>query len=181
MDMVKRGAFLAALRKERGLTQAQLGEALGVTNKTVSRWETGSYMPPVEMLQQLGELYGVSINELLSGQRLEPAAYRTHAEENIRRALDESAFTAREKLDYYQKKWRRDHISRFVLCGLIWLALLVSLLLRGAGGEMIGTVCALLGLVFYVALYNQMMRYAERKAFDPPGQPESTLDTTGRK
>ena len=49
MDMVKMGCFLAELRKQHNLTQAELGEKLGVTNKTVSRWETGNYMPPVEI------------------------------------------------------------------------------------------------------------------------------------
>ena len=51
MDMVKMGSFLAELRKEKKITQAELGEKLGVTNNTVSRWETGIYMPPVEILE----------------------------------------------------------------------------------------------------------------------------------
>lgn len=45
MDQIKMGKFIAALRKEKGLTQEKLGEKLGVTNKTVSRWENGNYMP----------------------------------------------------------------------------------------------------------------------------------------
>ena len=53
MDMKKIGLFLAELRREKGLTQEQLGEQLSVTNKTISRWENGNYMPPVEMLQEL--------------------------------------------------------------------------------------------------------------------------------
>ena len=63
MDMTRIGAFLAELRKENDLTQEELGESLGVSNKTVSRWETGTYLPPVEMLQRLSERYSVSINE----------------------------------------------------------------------------------------------------------------------
>ena len=47
MDMQKIGSFLAALRKERNLTQDELGAQIGVTNKTISRWETGNYLPPV--------------------------------------------------------------------------------------------------------------------------------------
>ena len=62
MDMVKMGSFLAELRKEQKLTQAELGEKLGVTNKTVSRWETGTYMPPVEILEELSRLYGLIFN-----------------------------------------------------------------------------------------------------------------------
>ena len=70
MDQIKMGKFIAALRKEKGLTQEKLGEKLGVTNKTVSRWENGNYMPDVEMLSLLSEEFGVSINELISGERL---------------------------------------------------------------------------------------------------------------
>ena len=64
MDMQKIGKFLAELRKSKNLTQDELGEKIGVTNKTVSRWENGNYLPPVEILQMLSKTYGVSINEL---------------------------------------------------------------------------------------------------------------------
>ena len=47
MDMSKMGAFLQTLRREQGLTQEQLGEKLHISGKTISRWETGTYMPPV--------------------------------------------------------------------------------------------------------------------------------------
>ena len=136
MDMTKIGAFLAQLRKEQNLTQAELGEALGVSNKTVSRWETGSYLPPVEMLQALSERYGVSINELLCGERLEEDAYRERAEETIKAAL-ESSFSYPERLRYFQSKWRKDHLDTVILCALFWAALLAVLRRRrdpgGAG------------------------------------------------
>ena len=64
MDTVKIGKFLKELRKEKGYTQEALGEKIGVTNKTVSRWETGTYMPPVECLVLLSDIYDVSINEM---------------------------------------------------------------------------------------------------------------------
>ena len=80
MDMVKMGSFLAELRKEQKLTQAELGEKLGVTNKTVSRWETGIYMPPVEILEELSRLYGLTINEILSGRKLTTEEYKEMAD-----------------------------------------------------------------------------------------------------
>ena len=83
MDMQKTGIFLAELRKGENLTQDELGEKIGVTNKTVSRWENGNYLPPVELLQMLSKLYGVSINELLSGERLNDEHYKENAEEYI--------------------------------------------------------------------------------------------------
>ncbi|MBQ6676117.1 MAG: helix-turn-helix domain-containing protein [Ruminococcus sp.] len=88
MDTVKTGKFLKELRKEMGLTQEQLGEKVGVTNKTVSRWETGSYLPPVECLEMLSDIYGVSINEIVSGQRLSAEQFAQAAEENLSSALE---------------------------------------------------------------------------------------------
>ena len=69
MDPVQMGRFLARLRREAGLTQEALGQALGVTNKTVSRWENGNYLPDLEMLQLLGARFGVSVDELICGER----------------------------------------------------------------------------------------------------------------
>lgn len=98
MDMQKIGAFLAELRKEQNLTQEELGEELGVTNKTVSRWENGNYLPPVELLQMLSKRYGVSINELLSGERLNNEQYKENAEEYIVVDLTKKRREAKERL-----------------------------------------------------------------------------------
>ncbi len=84
MDQVKVGEFLASLRKEKGLTQESLAERIGVTNKTISRWETGTYMPDIEMLLILGEQFDVTVNELLCGERLSDEAIRTKSESNIK-------------------------------------------------------------------------------------------------
>ena len=70
MDQMKIGKFIAVLRKEKGLTQEQLGEKLGVTNKTISRWENGNYMPDIEMFGLLAKQFHVSINELLAGEKI---------------------------------------------------------------------------------------------------------------
>ena len=69
MDQIKIGAFLKTLRKEKNLTQEQAAEQLGVSNRTVSRWETGTNMPDISLLLEIAELYGVSIPELIDGER----------------------------------------------------------------------------------------------------------------
>ena len=97
MDMVKMGSFLAELRKEHNLTQAKKNKKLGVTNKTISRWETGNYMPPVEMLEELSNMYGMTINELLSGKKLSTEEYKEMAETNIKETLKASTFELKEK------------------------------------------------------------------------------------
>ena len=68
MDMVKMGSFLAELRKEQKLTQAELGEKLGVTNKTVSRWETGRGTPDISLLIPLSKELNIDVSELLNGE-----------------------------------------------------------------------------------------------------------------
>ena len=69
MDQIKIGAFMKILRKEKGLTQEQLAEQLGVSNRTVSRWETGNNMPDISLLTEIAEFYDVSIPELICGER----------------------------------------------------------------------------------------------------------------
>jgi transcriptional regulator with XRE-family HTH domain len=69
MDLVKVGAFLQTLRKEKGLTQEQLAEQVGVARRTVSRWETGSNMPDLDILLELADFYSVDLREILDGER----------------------------------------------------------------------------------------------------------------
>lgn len=71
MDSKKFGTFLKILRTEKGLTQEQLAEKCGVSNRAVSRWETGANMPDLDILIQLSEDYGVTLRELLDGERKE--------------------------------------------------------------------------------------------------------------
>lgn len=81
MDQIKIGKFIATLRRQSGLTQEKLGEKIGVTNKTISPWENGNYMPDIEMLQLLAKEFNVSINELLAGQKMSDEEFRKNADE----------------------------------------------------------------------------------------------------
>ena len=69
MDQKKIGTFFRALRKEKGITQEQLAEQLGVSNRTVSRWETGSNLPDFDLLILLAQYYGVTMEEIFQGER----------------------------------------------------------------------------------------------------------------
>lgn len=69
MDLQKIGNFLKELRKEKNLTQEQLAETLNVSRRTVSRWETGSNMPDLDLLMEIADLYQVDLRELLNGER----------------------------------------------------------------------------------------------------------------
>lgn len=83
MDAEKTGTFIAGLRKEQGLTQKQLADKLLVSDKAVSRWETGKGFPNVESLVSIGDLFSVSVNELLMGERVAAEEYKNIAESNI--------------------------------------------------------------------------------------------------
>ena len=89
MDTKKIGLLLKQLRNENGMTQEQLGEKLGVSNKTISRWETGNYMPPVDCLNMLSDIYHISINEILGGERASGDEFTKMAEQNITATLKE--------------------------------------------------------------------------------------------
>ena len=96
MDQVQTGKFIAELRKEKSLTQAQLGDLLGVTNKTISRWENGNYMPDLAVLQSLCAVLDVNINEMISGRRLDEADFRQQADNNLLLSLDQARRMRRE-------------------------------------------------------------------------------------
>ena len=69
MDLQKIGGFLKELRNEKGLTQEQLAETLNVSRRTVSRWETGSNLPDLDLLVEMSDLYQVDLRELFDGER----------------------------------------------------------------------------------------------------------------
>ena len=83
MDQILTGQFIKAIRKEKGLTQRELAERLNISEKTVSKWETGKGLPDVGLMLPLSKVLGISVNELLSGQRLDEKQYIEKAEENL--------------------------------------------------------------------------------------------------
>ena len=167
MDLMKIGRFIAVLRKENGLTQEQLGERIGVTNKTVSRWETGVYLPPADMLLALGELFHVNVNEILSGKRLTDAEYKKAAEENLTQAIKASSFSLKDKIEFFKKKWLKEHIAIMVVIGICIIAvLIVGILIKNL---VLISITPILILAAHAWRNNTMMAYVERKVYDENG------------
>ncbi len=83
MNQIDTGRFIAACRKEQGLTQAQVAEKLNVTDRAVSKWETGKCMPDSSIMLELCALLSVTVNELLSGERVETDRYEEKVNENL--------------------------------------------------------------------------------------------------
>jgi len=165
MDMSKMGAFLQALRKEQGLTQEQLGEKLHISSKTISRWETGTYMPPVEMLLALSDLYAVSMNELVAGERLTPEELPEKAEENLAAVMkDNAAFQLEERRDYWREKWLTDH--RWTIALLVGVFAAASLLFLSLDQVKPVAFIALISIGLTVFLRNRRDDYVEHHLYD---------------
>jgi len=83
MDQIKIGRFIAERRKSKGYTQRQLAGILGISDKTVSKWERGNGFPEVSLLLPLCDELGISVNELLAGECVPENDYHKKAEENM--------------------------------------------------------------------------------------------------
>ena len=114
MDTKKIGAFIAMNRKKKGYTQEQLAEKLGVTNKTISRWENGHYMPDLSLLEPLSKELDITLNELLAGEEIVKEEAMEYSEQNLIQTID-----------YTDKKIKNEHkkISSFI----IGIGILISL------------------------------------------------------
>lgn len=108
MDAKITGCFIAQLRKELGLTQKELAEKLEVTDKAISRWETGKGLPDTSLLKPLAEIFGVSVGELLSGKRMDDSQIKSQADHII---LESLSYEER------QEKWKG--ILRYVFLGIL--------------------------------------------------------------
>lgn len=83
MDQIKIGKFISKCRKEKKMTQAQLAEKLNITDRAVSKWETGRGMPDSSIMLELCNELGITVNELLCGERLKMDDYNLKFEENL--------------------------------------------------------------------------------------------------
>lgn len=92
MDQIKIGKFIASCRKEGHMTQAELAEELCISDRAVSKWETGRSMPDSGIMLELCELLNINVNELLSGEKIMTESYDKRVEENLlamRREIEE--------------------------------------------------------------------------------------------
>ena len=90
MNQEKIGKFIAKCRRDKKLTQSELAEKLNISNKAISKWETGRGMPDTSIMLELCAYLGITVNELLSGEKLEEEEYKEKANENIINIAKES-------------------------------------------------------------------------------------------
>lgn len=164
MDLQRIGDFLKQLRRELGLTQADLGERLGVTDKTVSRWETGAYLPPVEMLKALSELYGVSINELVNGERIAPEERAVKAEAALESVMQATPFLLAERQQFWRRKWRREHRGALAMLIILGAGVQVAAVLLDSGRLMLAGAFLVMGGA--LLLRDRQEDYVEHHLYD---------------
>lgn len=123
MEKEKLGAFVCELRKEKQMTQKEMAEKLGITDKAISKWERGLSYPDISMLEPIAELFDVSVMELLQGQRIQKETILTVQE--AQKMVDDSLILSDSEI-------HRKHIrsKTVILLCCILVMFLVSLLLN---------------------------------------------------
>ena len=113
MDQLKIGRFISECRKQKGLTQMQLSEKLGITDKAVSKWERGIAMPDTSIMLELCDILGISVNELLSGEKVK---MENNNEKNEQLLLDMAKELEKKNKTIWSAMWAIMIVS---LTGLI--------------------------------------------------------------
>lgn len=146
MDTKKIGAFIAFNRKKKGYTQEQLAEKLGVTNKTISRWENGHYMPDLSLLEPLSKELDITLNELLAGEEIVKEEAMEYSEQNLIQTID-----------YTDKKIKDEHkkISLFIIELGIFTSLCAFTVFPSESSW--GSIYSMIGLfLFVVGIFREL-------------------------
>lgn len=174
MDRKKTGEFLKRLRKEKNLTQEQLAERFFVSSRTVSRWETGSNLPDVDMLIDLADFYAVDIRELIDGERK-----GGNMDQETKDTLKKVADYATEKESRKQSK------VVYIALGICILLLVATALFAGeTKGLLYGIVperlCGMILSFVYVSAFGLVVFYMRVRWFleKPTDEPERTVAAT---
>lgn len=113
MNQEKIGKFILELRKEKNMTQQELADKIGVTDRAISKWENGRGLPDLSLMKPLCDELGISINELISGEKIDKKEYQNKFEENVLNTIN-----------YSQKQIKRVRNKYAIITGIIVLFLI---------------------------------------------------------
>lgn len=122
LNQEKIGKFIAERRKEQDMTQKQLAEKLHISDKAVSKWETGKSMPDNALLLELCETLDISVNELLSGELLPVGSYHGKAEENMIHLIQETENERKMR----KRTWMGMSVGIVILAVMLWVTIILS-------------------------------------------------------
>lgn len=137
MNQVKIGKFIAKTRKSQNLTQRQLADSLSISDKTVSKWECGKGLPEASLMLPLCDILNITVNDLLSGEKVSDVDYQKKAEDNMMDLMKEN-----------EENKKRMALS--VVCGVITIIAVCSLTIIASYIEM-PTIARVALIVFAVA------------------------------
>lgn len=147
MDQMRIGKFIASCRKEKNITQLMLAEKLGVTDRAVSNWENGKNMPDLSLFKNLCEILGITINELLSGEKIGKEKYQEKFEENIVKAIDYST----KKINKY------NHVMSLIII-IFGLFIAISAVMIFPSESSWGSIYSTLGIFVFVIGISRFLK-----------------------
>lgn len=162
MDQEKIGKLIAKCRKEKNMTQVELADKLGVTDKAVSKWETGRCLPDVSLYKDLCSILGITLNEFFVGEKIEEEKFKEQADKNLFDALENSSFTLNERIKYYSNKWDKEHFSELIIVMIVIAGFIIYGFIKDNGIQYIFMV---IGFIYGVWENNRKQAYIERNAY----------------
>lgn len=162
MNQVKIGKLIAECRKDKKMTQVELADRLGVTDKSVSKWENGKCLPDVSLYKDLCDILGITLNEFFAGEKIKDEEFKKKADANLLNALENSSFTLKEKIEYYGKKWDKEHFLELTIVMLIIVGFIIYGFIKDNG---IQYLFMILGFIYSVLENNRKQAYIERNAY----------------
>ncbi len=152
MDQEKIGRFIAELRKEKSLTQQELADKLNVTHRAISHWENGRRLPDISLLKELGEVFNVTIDELISGKRMTADEQKKLLNESI-----VEIYTSRRRVENLQI------LTELLIFAGILITITLTSFISKSVTEKIITVC----IGSFVWTFGIILRVLLRKIYNP--------------
>lgn len=162
MNQVKIGKLIADCRKKKKMTQVELANLLGVTDKSVSKWENGVCLPDVSLYKSICEILGITLNEFFAGECLTDETFKEVADNNLLNALENSAFTLKDRIAFFKKKWEKEHFFESILKMIVIVFFIIYGFIKDNGLQYIFMI---VGFISGIIENNRMMAYIERNAY----------------
>jgi len=147
MNQEKIGKFITKCRKEKKMTQSELAEKLGVTDKSVGNWENGRNMPDLSLFKPLCDILGITINDLMSGERISKDKYQEKFEENIVNTID-----------YSTKKMNRYNNIIGLLLVIFGLFISMSAIMMFPSESSWGSIYSVFGIILFTVGISKLTR-----------------------
>ncbi len=162
MNQEKIGKLIASCRKEKNLTQVELASKLGVTDKSVSKWERGYCLPDVSLYKELCQILGITLNEFFAGEKILDENYKEIADENLFNALENNVFTIKEQITYYKNKWEHDHLFELILGILVIVFFIIFGFIKNNGLQYLFMI---IGFLCHMIENHRKMAYIENHVY----------------